>query len=197
MKDHLHWSIIKTFARKHEFGFSLKDVVREFPENKPRNLARLLSNMVRLGMLGNLPRNNYHIIPLHADPKTYVPAEHLVAKYMMKNQEYYIGYASALLIHGLSLRSYEREYVVTKQQMKPALLTFGKTTYRCVQHGTNRFFGFRLDAENGLIRINPHTKPYLKGFDFNDAFAQLQFLPEITRHGQRRIELHSYPADFA
>jgi predicted transcriptional regulator of viral defense system len=144
------------------YAFTIQDVVREFPEKNSSYLASVLSAMVCAGMLCRIPRSKYHIIPLHADPGIYVPDGYQVMKYMMLNEAYYIGYTSALKIHGLSLRSEVNslevtgsevtssevtdaevtEYVVTKKQKKPAIISFGGKSYQFVQHQTSLFFGF-------------------------------------------------------
>jgi hypothetical protein len=53
-------------------------------------------------MLKKITRDNYHIIPLNADPDTYVPDRHQVAKYIMQNKDYYIGYATVPFFFSLT-----------------------------------------------------------------------------------------------
>jgi len=169
----MRWKIIKQFSSRNMFGFTFQDVAREFPEKNRVHLARILADMVDKGMLCKITRDNYHIIPFNADPETYVPDRHQVAKYIMQNKEYYIGYASAMKIHGLTLQSEAREYVVTKKQMKPAIRSFGGITYQFIQHDATRFFGFSSiwinqlekamvsDLERTIVDIA--TKPQLCG----------------------------------
>ncbi len=159
MSSQLNWNIIKQFSGKNMFGFTFQDVVREFPEKNLVHLARTIAGMVDKGMLYKIAWNNYQIIPLNADPETYVPDRHQVAKYIMQNKEYYIGYASALEIHGLILQSEAREYVVTKKQMKPAIRSFGKITYQFIQHDATRFFGL------SSIWINQYEKAMLSDLE--------------------------------
>lgn len=173
MSSQLSWSVIKQFSSRNMFGFTFQDVVREFPEKNRIHLARILANMVEKGMLYKITRNNYHIIPFNADPETYVPDGHQVAKYIMQNKEYYIGYASAMKIHGLTLQSEAKVYVVTKKQTKPAIRNFGGITYQFIQHDATRFFGFSSiwinqiekamvsDLERTIVDIA--TKPQLCG----------------------------------
>jgi len=173
MSSQLSWSIIKQFSSRNKFVFTIQDVKREFQEKNRVHLARILKDMVDKGMLCKIPRGNYHIIPINADPDTYVPDRHQVAKYIMQNKEYYIGYASAIKIHGLTLQSEAREYVVTKKQMKPAIMSFGGITYQFIQHDATRFFGFNSiwinqlekamvsDLERTIVDIV--TKPQLCG----------------------------------
>lgn len=142
MSGQLSWNIIRQFSSRNMSGFTFQDVARAFPEKNRVHLARILAEMVNKGMLCKITQGNYHIIPIHADPQTYVPDGQQVAKYLMQNKEYYIGYASAIKIHGLMLQSEAREYVVTKKQMKPAIRSFGGITYQFIQHDATRFFGF-------------------------------------------------------
>jgi predicted transcriptional regulator of viral defense system len=142
MKSPLNWNIIKRFAIRNTFGFTFQDVTKEFRDKNPVYLARTLARMVGEGMLLKISRDTYHIIPLHADPNNYVPAGVQVARYMAKNEEYYIGYASAMKIHGLTLRSADREFVVTNKRMKPAVRSYAGITCQFIHHDTSRFFGF-------------------------------------------------------
>jgi predicted transcriptional regulator of viral defense system len=105
MSSQLSWSIIKRFSGKNMFGFRFQDVVREFLGKNPVPLARILADMVDKGMLCKITRDNYHMIPLNADSKTYVPDGLQVAKHLMLKKEYYIAYASARKVHGLTLQS--------------------------------------------------------------------------------------------
>ncbi len=183
MRNQLNWSIIKQFSGKNMLGFTFQDVVRAFPEKNHVYLSRTLADMVDKGMLCKITRDNYHIVPFNADAKTYYPDAHQVAKYLMQNKDYYIGYASALKIHGLTLQSEvkeseareseDTEYVVTKKQMKPAIRAFGEIRCHFIQHNTTRFFGFDSiwinqlekamvsDLEKTIVDIA--TKPQLVG----------------------------------
>lgn len=178
MSIQLGWNIIKKFARKNMFSFTLQDVEREFLEKNHIFLRRVLADLVDKGMLYKITPDNYHIIPLHADPETYIPDSHQVAKNIMQNKDYYMGYASAVKIHGLSFLSEakvfeEKIYVVTKKQMKPAVRSFGRITCQFINHSSTRFFGFDSiwinqfeeamvsDLEKTIVDIA--TKPQLCG----------------------------------
>ena len=174
----MRWKIIKQFSTRNTLGFTFQDVAREFPEKNRIYLGRILSDMVHKGMLGRISRDNYHIIPFNADPDTYIPDRHQLAKYVMLNKEYYIGYASALEIHGLksrdlSLPAQAREYVVTNRQVNPAIRSIGEAEFHFILHGPYRFFGFDSmwinqleqamvsDLEKTIVDIA--TKPQLGG----------------------------------
>lgn len=142
MTSHFNWNIIKHFSSRNTLGFTLQDVKREFPEKNPRHVSRIIADMVAANMLCKISHGKYHIIPFQADPDTYVPDGLQVAKYYMLNKEYYIGYASAIKIHGLARNSAAREYVVTKNQMKSAIRRYMGITCQFIHHDAIRFFGY-------------------------------------------------------
>lgn len=191
MSSQLSWKIIKQFSSKNRFGFTSQDVAREFPEKNRVHLARILADMVHKGMLCKINRDNYHIIPIHADPETYFPDRNQVAKYIMQNKEYYIGYASAINIHGISLLTETREYVVTVKQMKPSIRNFGGITYQFIYHEATRFFGFSdlwinqfekamvSDLERSIVDIT--TKPQYCGNIIEVGNAILQSTDRTDR----------------
>jgi predicted transcriptional regulator of viral defense system len=142
MSLQLNWKVLKQLAQKERFGFTLQDVADEFPEKNRVHLASLLSRMVEQGMISKIDRNIYHIIPLESDPASYFPDSLQVAKYMMLGKEYYLGYASAMKIHGLTKSSGNLEYVVTRRQKIPAIRHLHGMTCQFIQHDTSRFSGF-------------------------------------------------------
>ena len=142
MRNQLSWDIIKMFSGRNRNCFSYQEVMAEFPDKYRKYLCRLLSDMVENGLLCKVSRYIFHIVPL-ADPASYVPDGHQMAKYLMHNKEYYIGYYSAMQIHGLILqRQDSREIVVTKQQIKPAIRKIKGIEFQFVYHTGKRFFGY-------------------------------------------------------
>ncbi len=97
--------------------------------------------MVDEGILCKIARNIYHIVPFNVDPRAYVPDGLQVAKYMILNRKYYLGYASAMKIHGLSFTPETRVYVVTREQMKPALRSYRGISVQFIKQREHRFFG--------------------------------------------------------
>jgi predicted transcriptional regulator of viral defense system len=169
----MKWNIIKKFSSSNILGFSLQDLSREFPGKNRAYLCKVLADMVDMGMLYKIGQGIYHIIPVHSDPETYVPDGHQAAKYIMQDREYYIGYASAMKIHGLSPESEVMEYVVTKKQMKPAIRNCGGTSIQFIHHYASRFFGFSSiwinQSEKAMVSdlektiVDVLTKPQLCG----------------------------------
>ena len=152
MKSELSWDIIKRFSGSGQDCFSYQDAVMEYPYTNRTQLSKILSGMVEKGMLIKLNRNLYHIVPASLDANSYIPDWHLVAKYLMKGKDYYIGYYSAMQIHGLITQPSLKEIIVTNLQIKPSIKNIRGIEFQFVYHTDTRFFG------NKNTWINQHEK---------------------------------------
>jgi len=142
MKSKLSWDIIKRFSGIDQDCFSYQDVLNEYPNTHKVQLSKILSGMVKQGMLIKLNRNLYHIVPANMAADTYIPDWHLVAKYLMKGKDYYIGYYSAMQIHGLITQPGLKEIIVANLQIKPSVKKVRGIEFQFVYHTINRFFGY-------------------------------------------------------
>jgi len=93
-------------------------------------------------MIRRIMRNRYHIVPLQPDRHKYVPDRFQVAKYMMLERPYYIGYASAMMILGLTERDFKEVCVVSPVQANRNHKNYMGRSYHFIQHASFRFFGF-------------------------------------------------------
>lgn len=173
MRKDYSWDIIKKFSGNDQDCFTFQDVVSEYSNTDRTYLSKVLSIMVQKGMLIKLSRNLYHIVPTSEDANTYIPDWHLVAKYLMKDREYYIGYYSAMQIHGLITQPGLKEIIVTRKQVIPSSRIIKDVEFQFVTHKSSRFFGFKntwinkhekvmvSDLEKTII--DAVTKPHLCG----------------------------------
>ncbi len=153
MSDQLSWNIIKRFSRKRVMVFGFKDVAMEFPGKSNSVLTRALASMVLNGMLCKIARDIYYVVPLGADPERYEPDGRLVAKFLMQDVAYYVGYTSALRIHGLSPNDSAKVYVVAEKQVKPVVRKIGGTTFQFIRYSSDRIFGYRDIWINQLDQV--------------------------------------------
>jgi len=173
MRNTVSWDIIKRFSGADQDFFSFQDVLTAYADASKVYLSRVLAGMVEKGMLIKLTRNLYHIVPQSADPNNYFPDWHLVAKSLMKGRQYYIGYYSAMQVHGLITQPSLNEIIVTNLQVKPAIKKIRGIEFRFVYHTGARFFGFRntwIDRHNRVMVsdlektfIDALTRPHLSG----------------------------------
>ncbi len=173
MRNIVSWDIIKKFSGYDQDCFTFQDVLLEYPNVNKIYLSRVLSRMVEKGILIKLGRNLYYIVPPSADPQTYVPDWHLVARYLMRGKKYYIGYYSAMQIHGLITQPSLKEIIVTNKQIKPAKKKIRGVEFQFVYHIEQKFFGFKntwIDKHNKVIVsdlektfVDALTRPHLSG----------------------------------
>ena len=173
MRSEYSWDIIKKFSGNDQDCFNFQDVMEEYPDTDKIYLSKVLSGMIDKGMLIKLSRNIYHIVPSSEDSSSYIPDWHLVAKYLMKGKDYYIGYYSAMQIHGLITQPSLKEIVVTNLQIKPSLKNIQGIEFQFVNHTQKRFFGYEntwinrhekvmvSDTEKTLV--DAVTRPHLCG----------------------------------
>ncbi|MFZ6013687.1 MAG: type IV toxin-antitoxin system AbiEi family antitoxin domain-containing protein, partial [Bacteroidota bacterium] len=101
-------------------AFTLQEAAEVLKNSTRDATKKLLSGMVKRGLLLRLKEGVYWIIPYDQDPNTYFPNTHLVVKYLTGNAGYYIGYYSALELHSLITQPSFREQIVVNRQIKPS-----------------------------------------------------------------------------
>jgi len=139
----LEWDIIKRFSQNETPCFSTDDVRKEFRNISSSHLTNTLMNMVKNNILIRLNRGLYYIMPLEHNSPKYIPNWHLVAKYLMRNKNYYVGYYSALQIHKLITQPSLTEIIVTDVQIKPSNIEIQGVRFQFINHKKNRFFGIQ------------------------------------------------------
>ncbi|MCH7535423.1 MAG: transcriptional regulator, partial [Bacteroidetes bacterium] len=139
MQNKLNRDIIKTFSLREIVCFSFEDVASEYLSKSKKYISKVLGKMVADGSLMRLKKGLYHIVPLNEDVNHFIPDWHLVAKYLMRNKEYYIGYYSAMQIHGLITQPSLKEIIVTNVQVKPGTVAIKNTEFQFVHHIEKRF----------------------------------------------------------
>ena len=142
MEKNLYWDVIKRFSGEEMTCFSFEDVLDNYPDRDKGYLTKVLFQMVKEGLLIRLKKGLYHIVPLNEDAEYFMPDWHLVAKYLMRNKKYYIGYYSAMQIHNLITQPSLREVIVTDVQIKPSITKVNDVEFQFVHHIDKRFFGF-------------------------------------------------------
>ncbi len=139
----LAWDIIKRFSQNDTPCFSIEDAREEFSNISASYLANTLMRMVNSNMLIRLNRGLYYIVPLEHNTPKFIPNWHLVAKCLMQNKNYYIGYYSALQIHKLITQPSVTEIVVTDVQIKPSNIEIQGVRFQFVYHKKNKFIGIK------------------------------------------------------
>ena len=83
----------------------------------------------------------YCIIPYERDPETFMPDWHLLAEYLARDAEYYIGYYSALQIHDLITQPSLQEQIIVSKQIRPSRIFIKDVPFQFIYHNKKHFFG--------------------------------------------------------
>lgn len=133
--------LLSYFRNKGKDGFDYKEAFKALPGSKDSAVRELLSNMTKRGLLMRLKEGIYYIIPYEADSETFMPDWHLVPEHIVKDAEYYIGYYSALQIHGLITQPSLKEQIVVSKQIRPSVIKIKQVPFQFIYHNKAHFFG--------------------------------------------------------
>lgn len=121
--------------------FTIDEAYYLLTESSKDSVKRMLSNMVKRGLLMRVKDGLYYVIPFEQDPETFMPDWHLLSQYLVGEAEYYIGYFSALQIHSLTTQPNLREQIVVNKQIKPSTLLVKEIPFQFIFHNEEHFFG--------------------------------------------------------
>ena len=135
--------IVKYFNDLNQPGFTFQEASALRNESSREAVKKLMRDMVKRGLLLRQKHGVYWIIPYEHEATTYFPDWHLMAKYLVNDSDYYIGYYSALEIHSLITQPALKEQIVVNKQVKPAQLTIKGYKFQFIYHNAQHFFGVK------------------------------------------------------
>jgi len=140
-------------SRKKEF-FTLKEALEILSDRDNTTVRKLLSDMTKRGVIMRIKEGLYHRIPYEQKPDQYLPNWHLTAEAMVKPREYYVGFYSALDIHGLITQPSMVEQVVTHEQVKPKVQQVKNVRFEFITLNKKRFFGYKKHWIDDFHKVN-------------------------------------------
>ncbi len=133
--------LLSYFNGHNKFCFDYKEALKAIPGSKESTLRELLSDMTKRGLLMRVKDGLYHIIPYEQDPDTFMPDWHVLAEYLVKNNEHYIGYYSAMQIHNLITQPSLKEQIVVSKQIRPSEILIRNIPFQFIYHNSKHYFG--------------------------------------------------------
>jgi predicted transcriptional regulator of viral defense system len=146
--------ILTYFNQINKDCFDYSEAALALPHSSESALKELLSDMVKRGLLMRLKKGLYYIIPYEQNAEAFMPNWHLVAEHLTRETEHYIGYYSALQIHGLITQPSLKEQIVVARQVRPSSLNIKNVTFQFIYHNENHFFGSKktwIDSFNKVM----------------------------------------------
>ncbi len=134
--------------------FSIQDAYSVHGAMSKDAVKKALRDLVRLGWLIRLKEGLYHIVPFEQDSETFMPNWHLIAGKIAGTDEHYIGYYSALEIHGLITQPSLTEQVVINKRINPSVQQIRNIQVQFIYHNEKHFFGAKktwIDKFNKVL----------------------------------------------
>lgn len=144
MNKHISYrssELLNSLLKNDKLFFTPDEAMEILNNSNPAAVRRLLSDMAKRGLLLRIKDGVYNIIPYEKDAGNYLPNWHLTAEAIVQPGKYYIGFYSALDIHGLITQPALTEQVVTEKQIVPKFRILKKVKFEFITMGT-RFFGY-------------------------------------------------------
>ncbi len=133
--------LLAFFNAKNIECFDLELAKEILINSKNGAIRELLSDMTKRGLLMRVKRGLYYIIPYDKDVDKYMPDWHILAEYLTKDTDHYIGYYSALQIHSLITQPSLKEQIVVAKQVRPSLLSIKGIDFQFIYHNSKHYFG--------------------------------------------------------
>lgn len=146
--------ILTYFNQMDKDCFVYTEATKALPQSSDSALKELLSDMVKRGLLMRLKKGLYYIIPFEKDPDAFMPDWHIIAGYLIKGADYYIGYYSALHIHDLITQPSLKEQIIVSKQIRPSTIKIRDVDFQFIYHNENHFFGSKkiwIDSFNKVL----------------------------------------------
>ncbi|MDH5603830.1 MAG: transcriptional regulator [Cyclobacteriaceae bacterium] len=139
--------------RKKDF-FTTKEAVEILSDRDPPTVRKLISDMAKRGLVMRIKDGLYHRVPYEQQPDQYFPNWHLTAEAIAQSREYYIGFYSALDIHGLITQPSMVEQVVTLERVKPKIQRVRNVRFEFINLNKKRFFGYKKYWIDDFHKVN-------------------------------------------
>jgi predicted transcriptional regulator of viral defense system len=121
--------------------FTIEDAYQIMKKSNNDAVRKLLSDLVKRGLLLRLKKGLYYTIPFERESDTFMPNWHIIAAHLSNGMNYYIGYYSALEIHSLITQPSLQEQIIVDKQIKPPIIKIKDIQFRFIFHNKKHFFG--------------------------------------------------------
>ena len=157
MKKHISYrsaQLLSALNNQNKSFFTIKEAQEILHESAEEAVRRLLIYMAQRELLLRIKDGLYHVVPYENNIEEYFPNWHLTAEAIVHPKNYYIGFYSALDIHGLITQPSLTEQVVTDKQMIPKYQIVKKVKFEFITFNKNKFFGYERTWIDDFNKVN-------------------------------------------
>ena len=145
--------LLNSFLAKDKQSFSYKEAINILKDSSVNAIKELLSDMTKRGLLMRVKKGVYYIIPYEQDAEQFMPNWHLLASSLAEGTSHYIGYYSALQIHGLITQPSLHEMIVVNKQIRPSTITVKNVDFQFIYHNEKHFFGAKMTWIDSYYKV--------------------------------------------
>ena len=157
MKKHISYrsaEFLDALSNRKQDFFTLKVATEILTDKDYATVRKLLSDMTKRGLIMRIKDGLYHRIPYEQPPDQYFPNWHLTAEAIAQPREFYIGFYSALEIHGLITQPSMTEQAVTWERVKPKTQQVKNIRFEFITLSESRFFGYKKHWIDDYHKVN-------------------------------------------
>ena len=132
--------LISGLIKQNKEFFNVSDASNTLSQNSIGSVRELIRSMIKRGLVLKISDGLYNLIPFEKDVNEYFPNWHLTAKELAKDENYYIGFYSAMDIHGLITQPSLVEQIVTAKQFKPKEKIVKDVKFEFIYFNEKHFF---------------------------------------------------------
>jgi len=157
MKKHISYrssELLNLLNEKDKSFFTLQEAITNMNSSEPVAVRKLLADMTKRGLILRIKDGLYNVIPYEKNSTEYFPNWHLAAEAMVQPERYYIGFYSALDIHGLITQPSLTEQVVTEKQMIPKIKVVRNVKFEFITLNKKWFLGFEKTWIDDFNKVN-------------------------------------------
>lgn len=145
--------LFEHLQRENKSFFTIEEAYKCLSNQTPDAIRKQLSRMVKKGLLLRISGGLFNIIPFEQNAENYFPNWHQLAEALVQPNEYYIGFYSAMDIHGLVTQPSMVEQVVTKKRVSPKKRVIKKVRFEIITLADKRFFGYKKHWIDDFTKI--------------------------------------------
>ena len=146
--------LLKELKNAEKSFFTISEAADFLSTENSNTVRELLRGMAKRGLILRIKEGLYSVIPYEADSEKYFPNWHLTAEAIVDKKEYYVGFYSAMDIHGLITQPSLKEQVVVHERIKPKIITTGNVKFEFITYNDKHFFGYNKFWIDDFHKVN-------------------------------------------
>ncbi len=133
--------------------FTSKDTAMFLNNPSKQVVNKFLADLIERGLALRIKRGLFVQVPYDVQASDFFPNWHATGAYLAGNDNYYIGYYSALQMHNLTTQPSLIEQVVVNKRILPALQEIHDVKFQFIYHNEQHFFGLKKKWADNYNKI--------------------------------------------